>query len=79
MFVIFDLIEVYSLVVLAAVVISWIPDWRGTPVARWLDKLTEPLLGPIRRVVPLVGGFDLSPMVLLVALQLLGRLLAAVF
>jgi len=41
--------------------------------------LTEPLLGPIRRVVPLVGGFDLSPMVLLVALQLLGRLLAALF
>jgi|GraSoiStandDraft_23_1057293.scaffolds.fasta_scaffold106358_4 YggT family protein len=77
MFIIFGLIDVYSLVVLAAVVISWIPDWRDTSVAHWLGKVTEPLLGPIRRVVPLVGGFDLSPMVLLVALHFLKRLLAA--
>jgi YggT family protein len=37
-------------------------------------RLTEPVLEPIRRVMPMIGGLDLSPMVLLFALQLLKRL-----
>jgi YggT family protein len=42
---------------------------------RTLYALTEPLLAPIRRVLPPMGGLDLAPMVLLIALQLLKRLL----
>ena len=75
----FNLIDAYSLVVLISVIFSWIPDARETPVARWLDKATEPALKPIRQLVPSVGGFDLSPMLLLLALHLLKRLLAALF
>ena len=41
----------------------------------WLYKLTEPVLAPIRRTVPPMGGLDLSPMLLLIALQILGRAL----
>ena len=41
-----------------------------------LERLCEPFLGPVRRVVPLVGGVDLSPLALLLVLQLLGMLLA---
>lgn len=74
---IFLLIDAYSLVILASVIISWIPDARGSTPARWLDKVTEPALGPIRRVVPAAGGFDLSPMVLLIGLHVLKRVLAA--
>jgi len=68
------LIDLYSLVVLAAVIVSWIPVDRRNPLVRILDALTEPALQPIRRVLPAMGGLDLSPMVLLIGLQFLKRL-----
>jgi YggT family protein len=67
--------DVYSLVVLAAVVLSWIGLGPDHPLVRSTGALTEPLLQPIRRVLPAVGGFDLSPVVLLVALRLLRSIL----
>ena len=45
-------------------------------VQMWLYKMTEPVLAPIRRTLPSMGGLDLSPMLLLIALQILGRALA---
>jgi YggT family protein len=72
--VIATLIDVYSLIVLAAVIASWLPIDRRAPLLTLLSRLTEPALAPIRRVVPPIGGLDLSPMVLLLALQLLKQL-----
>ena len=64
------------MIVLAAVILSWLPPVnRRHPLAMLVLRLTEPVLEPIRRVIPLIGGLDLSPMVLLFALQLLKRLL----
>ncbi|HEX9679849.1 MAG TPA: YggT family protein [Anaerolineales bacterium] len=45
------------------------------PVRRFLDALFEPMLAPIRRILPPVGMFDFSPVVLLVLFQLIGGLL----
>jgi YggT family protein len=67
------LIDLYSLVVLAAVVMSWLPHDRRSPVVTTLHRVTEPALAPIRRVLPSRGGLDLSPMVLLIALRFLSR------
>jgi YggT family protein len=67
------LIDLYSLVVLAVVVMSWLPVDRRSPVVTTLHRLTEPALAPIRRVLPCLGGLDLSPMVLLIALRFLRR------
>jgi YggT family protein len=69
------LIDLYSLVVLAAVIMSWLALDRRNPLAATLYGLTEPVLAPIRRMLPPMGGLDLSPMVLLIALQFLKRLL----
>ncbi|MFO7180080.1 MAG: YggT family protein [Pseudomonadota bacterium] len=69
------LLDAYSLVVLAAVVVSWLPVSPHHPVVRFLAALTEPLLTPIRRILPPFGGFDLSPMVLLLGLRALRSLL----
>ncbi|MBC8038556.1 MAG: YggT family protein, partial [Rhizobiales bacterium] len=44
-----------------------------------LRRLTEPLLGPIRRILPDLGGIDISPIVLLLALYFLRRLLIWIF
>lgn len=65
---IFDL---YSLIVLAAVILSWVRLPPDNPIVRVTSALTEPVLAPIRRVLPDMGGLDLSPMLLLIALRLL--------
>jgi YggT family protein len=69
------LIDLYSLVVLAAVIMSWLPVNRRNPLAITVFRLTEPALAPIRRAMPSIGGLDLSPMLLLLALQVLKQLL----
>ena len=68
------LLDLYSLVVLAAVVMSWIHLDRRQPLAAIVYRLTEPVLEPIRRALPLIAGLDFSPMVLLIALRVLRRL-----
>jgi YggT family protein len=69
------LIDLYSLVVLVAVIVSWVALDRRNPLVTITRALTEPVLAPIRNLLPSMGGLDLSPMVLLIALQLLKGLL----
>lgn len=69
------LIEFYSLVVFARVLVSWFSLGNDHPVVHFLHQATEPVLGPLRRVLPPMGGIDLSPIVLLLLLQLVGRAL----
>jgi YggT family protein len=45
------------------------------PVRRTLDNLVEPMLAPIRKVVPLIGMFDFSPLVLIILVQILSSAL----
>ena len=70
-----NLIDLYSLVILIAVVLSWLRLDPGHPLVTIAQTLTEPVLAPIRNVLPSMGGLDLSPMVLLIALQILKDLL----
>lgn len=69
------LIDLYSLIVLVAVVLSWIRVDRRNPLVMIVDRLTAPALRPIRRVLPPMGGLDFSPMLLVLALQVLKGLL----
>ncbi len=67
-----QLIDIYSLIVIAAVAASWIDAPRENPAVRLLYQLTEPALEPIRKVLPPMGGMDLSPLALLIGLRVLG-------
>jgi YggT family protein len=69
------IIDLYSLVVLVAVILSWLQLDRRNPLVTITYALTEPVLAPIRKILPAMGGLDLSPMVLLIALQILKGLL----
>lgn len=51
-------------------VLSWFPNAQHAPAARMLDQLITPLLRPIRRILPDLGGIDLSPIALLLAVQM---------
>ena len=60
---------VVSLLVLGRVLISWVDSSGRSPVARFLVQATEPILAPIRRMLPRTGMLDLSPMIVLIALS----------
>jgi YggT family protein len=72
-FIIVELLEVYKWVVVAAVVVSWlivfnvINTHNGTvrSILRMLDALTEPVFRRVRRILPPMGGLDLSPLIVL--------------
>lgn len=64
------LLELYSYVIIAAALISWVsPDPRN-PIVRFLRRATEPVLEPVRRLLPpwKTGGLDLSPMIALIVI-----------
>ena len=68
------LIQLYSLAIFGRIILSWFPISRGSPfesVHTALYTITEPVLGPVRRALPPMGGFDLSPIVVIFALNLL--------
>ena len=69
------LIDAYSLLVLVAVVLSWIQVREDNPLRRLVDVTVEPVLVRIRKVIPSLGGLDLSAWVLLIGLHFLRRLL----
>jgi YggT family protein len=69
------LLDAYTMVVFLAVVLSWFRLSPENPVVRLARALTEPVLEPIRKILPSAGGLDFSPLVLLLGLQLLRRLL----
>ena len=55
----------YAAVLIIYALLSWLPDLRG-PWTRYLAMLVEPLLNPIRRIVPPLGGLDLAFIVLFI-------------
>ncbi len=73
----------YSFAIIARALLSWVRISYYHPVARFLVQITEPVLAPLRRYIPLVGGVDFTPMVALLILwfveQLLGVLIMALF
>jgi YggT family protein len=64
------ILDGYSLVILAAVILSWVQLGPDNPIASLVNRLTEPVLGPVRRALPDMGGLDISPMLVLMGLRL---------
>jgi YggT family protein len=66
--------QVLTFLVLAHVILSYFMD-PYHPVRVFIDRLVEPLLAPIRRVVPLMGMLDFSPAILIILVQLIAGFL----
>jgi YggT family protein len=74
------LLQVYVFVLLGRAIFSWFPPRPGSglsSVNHLLYRLTEPVLRPVRRVVPRVGMFDLSFMVVFIGIFILQQLVAS--
>lgn len=80
-------IDIYMWIVIIGVILSWLVQFRVVNttnrfvymVGDFIHRLTEPALGPIRRLLPNLGGIDLSPMVLILLLYFLKDVLIRLF
>lgn len=69
-FILYGLLSIYSLLIIIRIIFSWGMLSYSNRIMGFLVDVTEPLLGPLRRVVPLLGRFDISPIVALLILWL---------
>ena len=69
------LLMTYFVLIIARVIISWVATHSRHPIIPLVYQLTEPLLRPISRLIPPIGGIDLSPLFALIALRFLMLLL----
>lgn len=68
-------INIYIFSILILVIISWINPGAHNPAVGLLYAITEPVMRPVRRMIPPISGIDLSPLVVLIGLQILKMLL----
>ncbi|HET7336228.1 MAG TPA: YggT family protein [Rhizomicrobium sp.] len=74
-----QLLSIYTWVVIAAVVVSWLVAFGvlntynafARSIVQALDALTEPVFRQVRRIIPPLGGLDISPLIVLIGLQFL--------
>jgi YggT family protein len=79
--VLITILDLYTYVIIAAVIVSWLVAFGvintynqfARTALRILHALTEPLFGPIRRIIPPFGGLDLSPLIALLLIFFLQR------
>jgi YggT family protein len=70
-------ITLFFITILIEVILSWIAAGAYNPVVYLVHQLNSPLLAPARRLIPSIGGIDLSPLVVVIVLQLLRYLVVA--
>jgi len=69
-----SLISVYFIILFARIILSWFPLQPGTAmasIASIIYQLTEPVMGPVRRLIPTIGMIDISPIVVFFGLRIL--------
>ncbi len=68
------LCEVLTFAIFIRVILSWVSP-RPNALTVILGKITEPILAPLRRIIPMAGMFDLTPLVAIILLQLIAAFL----
>lgn len=70
--------NILFLAILLRACLSWFAvDTRASAAGRLLDDVTEPIMAPLRRVIPPVGSIDISPLVAMLVIQFAGNLIAS--
>ena len=62
------LIQILIFAIFARAILTWFPIDKNGPIFQALDAITEPVLTPLRRVIPAMGAVDISPMVAILLL-----------
>lgn len=72
------LLVIYMWLIIARAILSWVSPDPYNPIVRFLYRITEPVLRPVRERLPMAMGLDFSPMVVLLVLYFLQRFLPPV-
>ena len=72
------ILTILSFGIIARAIMSWFDPTGKTTIQRVLIDLTEPIIAPIRRVVPSMGMIDISPFIALILIQVVSRMLASI-
>lgn len=71
------LCQVLAFIIFLRAILSWFAISPYNPIVVFLDRITEPILSPLRRVVPRIGMIDITPMVAIVLLLIIASLIGA--
>ena len=76
----FTLLQIFQLILLARVLLSWFPNIdRSNQIVQLIYQITEPVLQPLRQLLPQSSGIDFSPLIVFLLISVLMRLLPALF
>lgn len=73
------LIGLYEIALLVRIVLSWVPHNPYNQAIRFLYKITDPVLNPVRKLIPPIRGIDFSPVIVFFALGILKRMVGGMF
>lgn len=68
-------IQILTWAIIARALMSWVPIDQNSPLVQVLHRVTEPIIDPIRRVMPQGGMIDLSPLMAILVLIVMGQLI----
>jgi len=68
-----QVLDIYTFALFILVILSWVAPYSRTPVALLIHQLCDPLMRPVRRLLPPIGGLDFSVMVVMLIIYMLGR------
>lgn len=66
---IYFLCQLLSMAIFGRAILSWFPMGYNNPIIKFLVNITEPVLAPLRRVIPRIGMIDITPMIAIILLQ----------
>ncbi len=64
-------LRIYFWIIIIRAIISWVNPDPYNPIVRFLYQITEPVLRPIRRIIPPMGGIDISPLIVILVIYFL--------
>ena len=70
------LCQILSIIIFVRVILSWFITSPYSPTVVFLDRITEPILAPLRRIIPRIGMVDITPMVAMIILLIISSLLS---
>lgn len=64
-------LNIYFFALIVVIILSWVAPHSHNPLAILIQQLVEPIMKPVRRLIPAIGGLDLSPIFIFIAINLL--------
>ena len=74
-----NLIGLYEIALIIRIVLSWVPNNPQNQAIRFLYKITDPVLNPVRKLIPPFKGIDFSPIIVFIGLGFVKRIVGGMF